>query len=354
MSDRGPGSDGRVPRAPILEVRNLGKTFRLRRQRGSPASGGVQVSRNLRAVNDVSFSIAAGEALALVGESGSGKSTVARCVAGLIVPTEGEILLGGRLVKVKTPWSRKRYWRDVQMVFQDPFSSLNPVQTVRHQLARPLLNFHRVRRGASLEQQLEALLETVQLVPPEQFLDKLPHELSGGQRQRVAVARALAPNPKVLLADEPVSMLDVSIRLGLLNLLARLKTDERLAMLYITHDIASARYFSERILVMYRGEVVESGPAEAICTEPVHPYTRLLVAAAPDPARRGRGEGGVRRKGPEVVSTGCTYAGRCPWAVESCRTIRPAEVVVGSGRVARCSRLEEIARSTEAEAARKP
>jgi peptide/nickel transport system ATP-binding protein len=327
---------------PIVEVRHLSKVYRIAKTRGADSARHSAIGRSLAAVNDVSFTIREAEAVALVGESGSGKSTVARCLAALLEPTDGEILLNGQAVHLKTPWARKRYWQQVQMVFQDPFSSLNPVQSVERQLARPLLNYRKARRGASLHHELERLLETVQLSPPEQFLSKLPHELSGGQRQRVAVARALAPGPKVLLADEPVSMLDVSIRLGLLNLLRELKRSEKLALLYITHDIASARYFSERILVMYRGEIVEAGPAEAICHEPAHPYTRLLLAAAPDPLRRGQLRGRARPRGADEGSGGCGFAPRCEFATAACRKERPQELVVGSGHVARCVRIGEI------------
>jgi len=327
---------------PVIEVRHLSKVYRIGKTKGANGAGASSGGRKFAAVNDVSFTIGKAEAVALVGESGSGKSTVARCLAALLEPSDGEILLNAEPVHLKTPWARKRYWQQVQMVFQDPFSSLNPVQSVRRQLARPLLNYRKARRGAALEQELEALLETVQLMPPEQFLSKLPHELSGGQRQRVAVARALAPRPTVLLADEPVSMLDVSIRLGLLNLLRDLKQSENLALLYITHDIASARYFSERILVMYRGEIVEAGPAEAICHAPAHPYTRLLLAAAPDPLRRGQLRGRARPKGADQGSQGCGFAPRCELATEACRRERPPEVVVESGHTARCLRIGEI------------
>jgi peptide/nickel transport system ATP-binding protein len=331
-----------APSPPVIEVRHLSKVYRVRKTKGSDGIGNPTTARSFAAVNDVSFAIFEAEAVALVGESGSGKSTVARCLAGLFEPSGGEILLLGQPVRLRGPWARKRYWRQVQMVFQDPFSSLNPVQSVRRQLGRPLLNYRRAARGRALERRLEELLETVELVPPEQFLDKLPHELSGGQRQRVAVARALAPGPKVLLADEPVSMLDVSIRLGVLNLLRDLKETEKLALLYITHDIASARYFSDRILVMYRGEIVEAGPAEAVCREPAHPYTRVLLAAAPDPLRRGQLRGGVRPKGSEAGGGGCAFAPRCEFATAACQRQPPTDVVVGPEHLARCLRIAEI------------
>ena len=172
-------------------------------------------------------------------------------------------------------------------MLQDPFSSLNPVHDVRYHLARPLQVHGLVEPGTSIDEAIAGLLERVALTPADQFLGKYPHELSGGQRQRVAIARALAVRPRVLLADEPVSMLDVSIRLGILNLLGDLRERERLAILYITHDIASARYLADTIVVMYAGQVVESGPAEAVTDRPEHPYTQLLLSAAPDPDRAG-------------------------------------------------------------------
>ena len=229
--------------------------------------------------------------------------------------------------------------RSVQMIFQDPFASLNPVHTVRYQLTRPLVNRHG-GHGASKGAQLDALLATVQLTPAKQFLDKFPHELSGGQRQRVAIARALAAEPRVLVADEPVSMLDVSIRLGVLNLLAGLKEEQRLAMLYITHDIASARYSADDILVMYAGELVEGGSAEEVTQRSAHPYTRLLIDSAPDPAHRGRLLEGMDSTAelPDLVDppVRCRFAARCPHAMDVCRAQSPVRIELGEGHWVRC------------------
>ncbi|CAM3311905.1 ABC transporter ATP-binding protein [Kibdelosporangium persicum] len=235
----------------------------------------------LRAVDGVSFELRPGRTVALVGESGSGKSTVARMIARLEEPTSGRIT-------VTTPDGRRvddRTYRDhVQMIFQDPFASLNPFHTVQHHLVRPLRLHHRDASWPAVRH----LLERVNLKPAEDFAARRPHELSGGQRQRVAIARALAPGARVVVADEPVSMLDVSIRLDILSLLAELQREETLAVLYITHDLATARHFSDEILVMYRGRVVERGPADDVILRPRHPYTRLLAAAAPNPDARGR------------------------------------------------------------------
>jgi len=244
-------------------------------------AGGLRASTPLRAVDDVSLSVRPGETVALVGESGSGKSTIAKMILRIVDPTSGELRLDDEIVPRGSRGVRA-YRARVQMVFQDPFASLNPLRTIRHHLTRPL-RVHRVVPRAKEEDELHRLLESVNLLPAEDYLEKFPHELSGGQRQRVAIARALAPRPEVLIADEPVSMLDVSIRLEILELLDRLKTERNLAVLYITHDLATARYFSSRIIVMRNGRIVERGLSDDVISVPVHPYTQLLVRAAPDP-----------------------------------------------------------------------
>ncbi len=231
-----------------------------------------------------------------------------------------------------------RYRSNVQMIFQDPFGSLNPVKTIRHHLARPLKIHGRVARDG-IEARVHELLETVGLVPAEQYAAKYPHELSGGQRQRVAIARALAVEPTVLIADEPTSMLDVSIRIGILNLMIDLKERERLAFLYVTHDLASARYVADTVLVMYAGQIVEEGPAEQVLQTPLHPYTQLLLASVPDP------EGGARepiviRKGLASAAidppAGCRFAGRCPLRIDACTVVTPELIAARPGQSARC------------------
>lgn len=261
-----------------LEVRDLTKDFRL--------PGGL-LAKRFRAVDKVSFTLTPGKTVALVGESGSGKSTVARMIAKLEVPTEGEILLDGKPSATRGQGLRN-YRHNVQMVFQDPFASLNPFHTIRHHLERPL-RLHKKASGAqAIEQEVYRLLERVNLLPAEVFADRRPHELSGGQRQRIAIARALAPGARFLIADEPVSMLDVSIRLSVLNLLARLQREDNLGVLYITHDLATARHFSDEIIVMYRGEIVERGNSDEVIMNPQHDYTKLLLSAAPEPENHGR------------------------------------------------------------------
>ena len=259
-----------------LQAQDLVKDYRLR--------NGFR-AENLRAVDAVSFTLAPGRTVALVGQSGSGKSTIAKLLMQLERPSSGQILLDGRPVDRRGA-GLARYRRTVQMVFQDPFASLNPFHTVEHHLERPLRLHHRGLTDAEVHRRVLRLLERVRLTPAENVARRRPHELSGGQRQRVAIARALAPEPGILVADEPVSMLDVSIRLGVLNLLATLQREEQLGVLYITHDLATARHFSDEILVMYRGRVVERGPADDVILNPQHEYTKTLAEAAPNPERR--------------------------------------------------------------------
>jgi len=237
----------------------------------------------VHAVRHVSLQLHRGRVVALVGESGSGKSTIARMLSGQERRTGGEVRLDGALIEPSRRRGFRAYKSEVQMVFQDPFASLNPLHTVRYHLTRAL-RVHAARTGSgSGSDDIDRLLEQVRLTPAEKFRDAYPHELSGGQRQRVSIARALAAQPRVLLADEPVSMLDVSIRLEILDLIAELRDSFHLAILYITHDIASARYFADEILVMHDGEIVERGPAEQVVQRPEHEYTKLLISASPDP-----------------------------------------------------------------------
>jgi len=326
-----------------METIGLGKDFRL--------AGGA----TLHAVKDVSFGLYRGAVVALVGESGSGKSTVARLLAGQERPTTGTITLDGAPIDVRTNHTFRRYKSSVQLVFQDPFASLNPVHTVAHHLARPV-RLHQ-GRDVDVRAQVNSLLEQVRLTPAAQFLPKFPHELSGGQRQRVSFARALAARPTVLLADEPVSMLDVSIRLEMLNLLDDLRKRLALALLYITHDIASARYFADEVLVMYAGQIVERGPAEEITQRPAHPYTQLLIASAPDPdnlgstLRSGTGAGRVGAVAGGPAATGCPFSTRCPLADDKCRRENPALQHLTPMRAAACWRLSIAAPALAGESA---
>jgi peptide/nickel transport system ATP-binding protein len=326
-----------APSRPLFEVRGLRKAFTSR--------GFLSASRRVVAAEDVAFRIDRGEAVALVGESGSGKSTVARLVLRLETPDGGEVLLDGEDVLAREPRGASLGYRGrVQMIFQDPFGSLSPVHDVAHHLIRPLLRHRRCAVHDARARAIE-LLRVVGLEPAEDFIDRHPYELSGGQRQRVAVARALAADPDLLVADEPTSMLDVSIRMGLLNLLASLKRERGLAILLITHDLASARYLADRVLVLFRGRVVEDGPSDAVVNSPAHPYTRALLAAIADasvvePAEDATrpSAGSVRRVGTPVAGEtgrGCPFASRCPEVREVCLTEEPAPRLV-EGRLVRC------------------
>jgi peptide/nickel transport system ATP-binding protein len=317
-----------------LEVQGLTKHF--------PVSGGRLFARrgHCHAVDDVTFALRPGTITALVGESGSGKSTVARILARLYEPTAGTIVFGGEDVTRRT---RRRelldYRSRVQLIFQDPFGSLNPVKTVLHHLERPL-RIHKIVPRKQVEERVHELLRTVGLVPPDEIAAKYPHELSGGQRQRVAIARALAVEPTVLLADEPISMLDVSIRIGILNLMLRLKEERNLAFLYVTHDIASARYVADEMLVMYAGQIVEHGPTEEVLQSPLHPYTRLLLSAVPNPATGLRKQRIAARKGLASAAVdppdACRFVSRCPLAVSVCSQVTPMLVDAEPAHWARC------------------
>jgi ABC-type glutathione transport system ATPase component len=242
----------------------------------------VRGAGQIRALDDVTFTLQAGQTIGLVGQSGSGKSTIAKILTQLEVPSSGEVRLDGRPIPRRGTGLR-RYRQQLRMVFQDPFASLNPYHSIRYHVERPL-RLDDVVPKEQLEDEVRRLLERVRL-DPDAVIDRRPHELSGGQRQRVAIARALASRPRLLVADEPVSMLDVSIRLGVLNLLADLQREEGLGVLYITHDLATARHFSDEIMVLNQGRVVERGPADDVILRPQDPYTRELREASPDPEK---------------------------------------------------------------------
>ena len=286
----------------------------------------------VQALRDVSLVVARGEALALVGESGCGKSTLARIILRLERPDAGTLALDGAVVSTRRAASLA-YRKRVQMIFQDPFGSLNPVHPILHQLARPLLR-HGLATKADVRLSALALLAEVGLEPASDYIDQHPHALSGGQRQRVAIARALAPGPELLVADEPTSMLDVSLRMGILNLLAQ-KKRQGLSVILITHDLASARYLADRIVVLYRGEVMEEAPADALVTAPGHPYTRLLLSVA----RGGARSEGTRAPSQEAASqVGCPFAARCPEVLSRCRVEAPPWVALATDHHVRCHR----------------
>lgn len=271
---------------PLLVLDRLSKTFTL-----MPTFG---VAKRVDALRSVSLTLGTGQAIAIVGESGSGKSTVGRAVTRLFQPTEGRILFqGADIAGFTSRTAQMRYLRAVQMVFQDPFAALNPAHTIRHHLVRPIV-LHRGLSGEALEEAARQTLSEVEL-DPTVTLNKYPHELSGGQRQRVNLARALAVGAELIVADEPTSMLDVSIRRSVLDLMRRLKQERGISFLYITHDIATAHYIAEETAVMFAGQIVEYGPSRSVIGNPGHPYTQLLLSAVPDASVRiasARGEAG--------------------------------------------------------------
>ena len=303
---------------PLLEARRISRHFKV---------GGALGRQTLHAVDDASFVIGDREIVALVGESGSGKSTIARLLARVYTPTSGEILYRGRpLREIRSRRDSLAYRSDVPMVFQDPFSALSPAYRVSHGVMRGLKLHRPELTAAERISEAERVFEIVGLHPAADVLQRYPHELSGGQRQRVGFAQALSYRPKLILADEPVSMLDVSIRIGVLNVMADLRESAGVSFLYITHDIASARYVADRLMVMYAGRIVESGPIEDVLSNPRHPYTQLLLSAVPDPraplsitADTDRGEP------PRVIDpgAGCRFRWRCPVAIDACASVMP-------------------------------
>jgi peptide/nickel transport system ATP-binding protein len=317
------------PGQELLRAERLTKHFKI---------GGALARHTLHAVDDVNFSIGRREIVALAGESGSGKSTIARLLARVYKPTAGEISYEGKpLSRLRSRRDRLRYSGQVPMVFQDPFSSMNPVFRVSHGVLRSL-KLHRPELSESQRRDEAArVFDVVGL--DEEMLQRFAYELSGGQRQRVGFAQALVTRPKLILADEPVSMLDVSIRIGLLNLMAKLRDEENVSILYITHDIASARYVADRLIVMYAGQIAESGPIEDVLASPKHPYTQLLLSAVPDP-RAPLGVAAETDKGepPKVIdpSPGCRFRWRCPLAIDTCSRVTPVLAELAPGHQAAC------------------
>jgi peptide/nickel transport system ATP-binding protein len=333
IAEQAPPADDREV---VLEARGVTKHFEVRGKQGTSV---------VRAVEDIDLQLHRGEIVAMVGESGSGKTTVARLLSLYYPASGGEIVLNGTPVQHVSGRRAKAYYGQVQLLFQDPFASLNALKSIRHILGRALRIHGRARSRAQVEERVLELLTRVNLTPAEQYIDKFPHELSGGQRQRIVIARALAVEPEVMLGDEPISMLDVSIRLDVLNLLRRLRDEEGLALLYITHDIASARYIADRINVMYAGQMIEGGDSEDVIHNPQHPYTRLLLDSSPDPGRGLDGdqqslfdEVGDLGEPPSLITPpkGCRFNPRCPFAMEICNRQEPEKVEVRPGHWAKC------------------
>src|SRR5436305_923431 len=311
---------------PLLRTVELTRHFRL---------GGMSSKRTIHAVDDLDVTIGQREIVALVGESGSGKSTVARLLALVHKPTKGELYYRGRSLRsLRSRKNRLWYRGEAPIVFQDPFSAFNPVFRVSHGIKRNLV-LHRPELGRSeRRREAERVCEAVGLSP--KMLTKFQYEMSGGERQRIGFAQALAARPKLILADEPVSMLDVSIRAGVLNMMAHLRDQEGVSLLYITHDIASARYVADRIFVLYAGHLVEAGPTETVLSAPKHPYTQLLLSAAADPREKLESVAADTGEPPRVVdpSEGCRFRWRCPYAIDTCSEITPRPTPIGTQRVA--------------------
>lgn len=344
----------------LLEVNDLRKYFPITRGFLRRTVGHV------KAVDGVSFRLRRGETLALVGESGCGKTTTGRCVLRAVEPSGGQILFrkdaGGPAVDMMALSTSELRWmqRHMGMVFQDPFSSLNPRMTVREIIGEPFITRKLIKNGRELDQRVAELLQNVRLDPS--YMGRYPHAFSGGQRQRIAIARALALNPALVVADEPVSALDVSVQAQILSLLKELQTELQLTYLFITHNLAVVEYLSDRVAVMYVGQIAELGKTEEIFARPKHPYTEALLSAVPviETDERGRRREHIVLEGdvadPANVPSGCTFHPRCPYAEPICRTETPPWVDVtgadGSAHFARCHfaaelKLQGVSTSTE-------
>lgn len=320
---------------PILNVSHLSKTFPIKRNIAEIVRKKEQ--KYVRAVEDVTFSIRKGETLGLVGESGCGKSTLSKTLIRLYKPDDGKIMFdqyGDLALKEGAALTKAR--RDIQMVYQDPYSSLNPKMTIR-QMFYEILSVHHICPKEEFEKKIIEILDMVGM--PSYALDRYPSAFSGGQRQRIGIARALILNPALLIADEPVSALDMSIQAQIINLLMDLKAKLNLTMLFISHDLRVVQYLSDRVMVMYLGRVVEMGSAEELFQHPAHPYTQILIQAAPviDTKHKER-EYEIRGETPSPIDIpkGCAFHPRCPFATEKCRTAEPVMTEDANGRMVKC------------------
>lgn len=322
-------------------IENLNKDYVLKTGFLKQLTGQVEV---VSAVSDVSLNINEGEVLGLVGESGCGKSTLGKMIVKIENVSSGKILIENKdILKVKGK-ELFSFRKNIQMIFQDPYDSLDPKMTIFEILAEPLNSLKLVQNKEDLEKKIVGMLRQVELSPPEQYLHRYPHRLSGGQRQRVAIARALIVNPKFVVADEPVSMLDVSIRAGILNLLQKLNKEKGIGILLITHDLATARFICNRIAVMYLGKIVEIIPADVLMEESSHPYTRLLLSSAPDlfAEKTERIEVKGEASNAIIPPKGCRFSPRCMYADESCTKTEQELTELKDGHFVACHRVSLI------------
>ena len=318
----------------FLEVRGLKKYFNA----GRPGLFSREM-RLVHAVDDVSFTLSLSEVIALVGESGCGKSTLSLLLMGLEDPTEGSIFFESRDITHLNDRERKGLRRKIQMVFQDPYESLNPTQSIEEIVTEPLLVHGIAKDKAERDERVTKALEDAGLKPAEIYLNRFPHELSGGQRQRVVIAAALVLEPEILLADEPVSMLDVSIRAEIINLLAELRITRKIAVIFITHDLGSVGFFADRVAVMYLGRIVEIGTMLEVLEKPQHPYTKALLSVIPVPNPRLRHERIILQgetPNPIDLPTGCRFHPRCPMAMDTCKASDPPSVTLTKTHSAAC------------------
>jgi len=337
------GSDDIKDGETLISVQNMRKWFPV--NTGFLSSLLYKQELFVKAVDGITFDIIKGEVLVLAGESGCGKTTTGRCVLHLEVPTDGDIIYAGQNLSTLDRNELKELRKRMQITFQDPYESLNPKQTIFSIIEEPLL-VHKIPLAPSQRRQrvLEAL-ESVALTPAEDYIDRFPHELSGGQRQRISVARALILHPEFMVADEPVSMLDVSIRAEILNLLLTLREELGLTYLFITHDLAVATYIADRIGIMYLGKIMEIGPSHDVAFTPLHPYTRALISAVPsgDPTVKRRVES-LKGEPPSPINVppGCRFHPRCPYAQEICVREIPEDRDMGNGHFVACHFAGEL------------
>jgi len=320
----------------LLELKSVTKHFRVHEF--------LKKVAYVHAMDDISFKIRRGEILSIVGESGSGKTTTAKLVAKIHRADSGEITFNGKSIYDET-YTRDRlsYKRQIQMIFQDPFASLNPTQTIKAIMSRPFV-IHRLAEKKNINARIHEILKKVGMDPPEQYMNKFPHELSGGQRQRINIARVISVNPALVLADEPTSMLDVSIRMIIMNMMKKFRDEQGISYLYITHDLAGARYISDRIAVMYAGMIMEIGKADDVIQKAYHPYTQLLRSAAPQPEKQFRNTKLTARGDlPSLINppSGCRFNPRCPKAGPECSKKIPDLIEVKQNHLVRCILAKE-------------